>query len=152
MRAVQAARKTECATASADQVSHQRQFLASLSRDYPRQVFEVLRHRELIKGSVYLLKTRCGNASCHCAKSPDSRHVATVLSWSEGGKTRIRSLAAGDRARIRRLTGNYRRLRQSRMALVQLHRRVLEAIDRLEHALLLPPPPPASDKQRQNRR
>lgn len=74
-------------------------------------------------------------------------HSATVLSWSHCGKTRIRSLAAGDRARIRRLTENYRRLRQARVALAKLHRRILETIDRLEHALLLPPPAPAKKRK-----
>ena len=60
--------------------------------------------------------------------------------WSQSGKTHIRSLAAGDRARIRRLTENYRRLRQARAALIKIHKQALEAIDRLAQALLLPPP------------
>ena len=70
-----------------------------------------------------------------------------MLSWSQSGQTRIRSLAAGDRARIRRLTENYRRLRPARAALIQLHRQALGAIDRLAQALLLPPP--VAGKKRQ---
>jgi hypothetical protein len=128
------------------QASLQRQILDQLAKDYLHQVRDILQPRDLVKGSVYLLKTRCGNASCHCAK-PDGRlHSATVLSWSQSGKTRIRSLAAGDRARIRRLTENYRRLRQARAALVKLHKQALEAIDRLAQALLVPPP--AAGKER----
>ena len=131
-----------------DQASRQRQLLVTLAADYQRHLQEVLRGRELVKGSVYELKTRCGNPTCHCAKPRGARHSATVLSWSEGGKTRIRSLPAGDRARLRRLTESYRRLRQARAGLTKLHRQILAAINRLEKALLLPPPAPASRRPR----
>ena len=80
--------------ASAGLASRQRQILDDLGKEYQRQLSAVLRHRELIKGSVYGLKTRCGNPTCHCAKPEGGLHAATVLSWSEAGKTRIRSLAA----------------------------------------------------------
>ena len=129
------------------QASRQRQILDQLAEDYQRQVRDVLQHRELVKGSVYLLKTRCGNASCHCARPQGTLHSATVLSWSQCGKTRLRSLAAGDRARIRRLTEDYRRLRRARAALIQIHRQILEGVDRLEQALLLPPPAPAQKRK-----
>ena len=66
--------------------------------------------------------------------------------WSQSGKTHTRSLPAGDRARIRRLTENYRRLRQARATLIKLHKQALEAVDRLAQALLLPPP--AAGKER----
>jgi hypothetical protein len=127
---------------STDAASRQRQILDRLSAEYSRHVHELLRHRELIKGSVYEIQTRCGNPSCHCAKPRGVRHAAIVLSWSEAGKTRIRSLPKADRARIRSLTENYRHLRQSRAHLVKLHQQVLVAIDGLEQSLRLPPPSP----------
>jgi len=83
---------------SADAASRQRQILDRLSADYSRHVHELLRHRELIKGSVYEIQTRCGNPSCHCAKPRGVRHAAPVLCWSEAGKTRLRSLPQADRA------------------------------------------------------
>jgi hypothetical protein len=146
MRAQKLAQSQQHATILPDQASHQRQILDRLTKDYLHQVRDILQQRELVKGSVYLLKTRCGNASCHCAKPDGPLHSATVLSWSQSGKTRIRSLAAGDRARIRRLTENYRRLRQARAALIKFHRQALEAIDQLAQALLVPPP--GSGKER----
>lgn len=82
-------------------------------------------------------------AATHPAIAPSPRgvrHSATVLSWSESGKTRIRSLPMANRPRMRRLTENYRHLRQSRADLVKLHQQVLAAVDRLEQALRLPPP------------
>lgn len=131
------------ASAAADGASRQRQILDRLSAEYAQRVQELLRYRELVKGSVYQIQTRCGNPSCHCAKPRGARHAATVLSWSEAGKTRIRSIPQADRAHLRGLTENYRRLRQARAHLVKLHQQVLEAIDRLEQALRLPPPSPS---------
>ena len=127
----------------ASEASRQRQILDNLAKDYNRLLHDVLRHRELMKGSVYEMKTRCGDPACHFARAAEKRHSATVLSWSEHSKTCIRSLAAGDQARIRSLTENHRSLRQSRLALTKLHRDILAAMDRLEQAMLVPPPPPA---------
>ena len=129
--------------AAADGASRQRQILDRLSAEYAQRVHELLRYHELVKGSVYEIQTRCGNPSCHCAKPRGVRHAATVLSWSEAGKTRIRSVPQADRTRLRSLTENYRGLRQARAHLVKLHQQVLEAIDRLEEALRLPPPSPS---------
>src|SRR5712692_2319932 len=146
MRSAQPTPTQQNVGASPGQASRQRQILDQLAKDYQRQMRDVLQPRELVKGSVYLLKTRCGNASCHCARQ-GTRHSAMVLSWSQSGKTRLRSLAAGDCARVRRLTENYRRLRHARAALIQIHRQILEAVDRLEQALLLPPPAPAQKRK-----
>jgi hypothetical protein len=70
-----------------------------------------------------------------------------VLSWSEHGKTRLRTLPPGERARYQQLTENYRRFRQGRAALVKLQRRMLATIDQLEKTLRLPPPKPAARRR-----
>jgi hypothetical protein len=71
-----------------------------------------------------------------------------VLSWSDHGKTRLRTLPAGQRARFQQLTENYRRFRQARATLVKLQRRMLATIDRLEETLRLPPPQPAARRRK----
>ena len=143
MRSSSNSNRRERATVAADHASHQRQILDRLSAEYAQRVHELLRYRELVKGSVYQIQTRCGNPSCHCAKPRGARHAATVLSWSEAGKTRIRSIAQADQTRLRGLTENYRRLRQARASLVKLHQQVLHAVDCLERVLRLPPPSPS---------
>lgn len=135
-------------TASIQRASRLRQTLKTLRADYHRRLQEILPLRQLLKGSVYQLQTRCGKPSCHCASPEGSLHSATVLSWSERGKTRLRTLPAGERARLRQLTQNYRRFRQARAALVKLHRRMLMTVDRLERTLRLPPPKAAARKPR----
>jgi hypothetical protein len=127
--------------------SRLRQTLKTLLADYHRRLGELLPLRQLLKGSVYELRTRCGKASCHCASPEGPLHSATVLSWSERGKTRLRTLPPGERARLRRLTENYRRFRQARAALVKLHRRMLATLDRLEQALRLAPPKRAARRR-----
>jgi len=132
----------------ADRASRLRLALKSLLAEHQRQLDEMLPLRQLVKGSVYELKTRCGKPSCHCASEEGPLHSSTVLSWSEHGKTRLRTLPPGERARCQQLTEDYRRFRQARAALVKLQRRMLATIDRLEKTLRLPPPKPAARRRK----
>lgn len=131
-----------------DRASRLRQALKTLLHDYQRQLEVLLPLRQLIKGSVYDLHTRCGKPSCHCATREGPLHTSAVISWSEHGKTRLRTLPPDERARLRRLTEDYRHFRNARAALVKLHRRMLDHIDRLEKALRLPPPQPAARRRK----
>ena len=130
------------------QASRQRALLAKLGRQYHHLLQGLLSTRQLLKGSVYELKTRCGKPSCHCATPQGPLHSTHVLSWSQAGKTRLRPLSASDLPRWRQLTEAYRRFRQARARLVKLHQQILLALDGLEQALRLPPPPPASRKRK----
>ena len=132
---------------AAERASRLRQTLRSLLADYQQRLEDLLPLRQLLKGSVYDLKTRCGKPSCHCASPQGPLHSSAVLSWSEHGKTRLRTLPAGDSSHLRHLAENYRRFRQDRAALVKLHHRILVAIDRLEGSLLLPPLKPAAKRR-----
>jgi hypothetical protein len=116
--------------------------------DYQRHIHTLLPLRQLVKGSVYDLRTRCGKSSCHCASDQGPLHTATVISWSERGRTRLRTLPPGELARFRQLAENYRLFRQARAALVKLHQRIVAHVDRLETALELPPPKPASRRRK----
>ena len=134
--------------ARTDRASRLRLALRSLLAEHQRQLDEMLPLRQLVKGSVYQPQTRCGKPSCHCASDQGPLHSSTVLSWSEHGKTRLRTLPPGERARCQQLTDDYRRFRQARAALVKLQRRMLASIDRLEKTLRLPPPRPATRKRK----
>ena len=134
--------------ASADRASRLRQALKGLLDDYQRQIHTLLPLRPLIKGSVYDLHTRCGKPSCHCASHQGPLHTSAVISWSEHGKTRLRTLPPGELSHFRQSAENYRRFRQARAVLVKLHQRIVAHIDRLEIALELPPPKPASRRRK----
>jgi hypothetical protein len=135
--------------ATAQRASRQRQLLDQLDRQHRQLVASLLEIRELLKGSVYELKTRCGKPSCHCAALDGARHTSPALSWSDQGKTQLRNLPAKEVERTRRLTENYRQFRQTRAALVKLHRRILTSVDRLEKVLRRPPPRPISKRGKQ---
>jgi hypothetical protein len=134
--------------ARADRASRLRQTLRTLLADYRRCLEDLLPLRQLLKGSVYELRTRCGKPGCHCARPEGPLHTSIVLSWSERGRTRLRPLPPGERARLRHLTENYRRFRQARAALVKLHRRMLATLDRLDQVLRLPPPKAPAKRRR----
>lgn len=133
---------------SIDRASRLRKALNSLLDDYRRQIDTVLPLRQLVKGSVYDLHTRCGKPSCHCASDEGPLHTSSVISWSEHGKTRLRTLPPGELAHFRSWTENYRRFRRARAALVKLHQKIVAHIDRLESALHLPPPKPAARRRK----
>lgn len=133
---------------TANRASRLRQTLNTLLADYQRQLQALLPLRQLVKGSVYDLQTRCGKPTCHCASDQGPLHSAAVISWSHQGKSRLRSLPAGELAHFRQLAENYRRFRQARAALGKLHQRILTHIDRLETALTLPPPKPAARRRK----
>src|SRR5438552_18147504 len=122
------------AAAPAARASRLRRDLQDLLAEYGHSLRDIRRPRQLLRGLVYELQTRCGTASCHCASPQGPLHTATVLSWSERGRSRLRSLPAHDRVRVRRLAEQYRRFRRARAAMVKLHRRILLQIDRLEKA------------------
>ena len=58
----------------------------------------------LLRGSLIVLRRRCGKPTCHCAKGPP--HSTPALSFSQQGKTRILTLRPrqlpGVRAALRR--------------------------------------------------
>jgi uncharacterized protein DUF6788 len=134
--------------ASSDRASRLRQALKTLFDDYQRQLEQLLPLRQLVKGSVYDLQTRCGKPSCHCAAKEGPLHTSAVISWSHQGKTRLRTLPPAATSRFRRLSENYRRFRQARATLVKLHQRIVAHIDRLQAAVQLPPPQPASRRRK----
>jgi len=112
------------------QLSRTRQALVQL-RDELGQLLEVFLARDpLVKGSVYELRRKCGKPTCACARG--ALHGTVVLSWSEGGHTRLRSLPPGCRGDLRGAARRYRRFRQARARLVKLHAEMLALIDALE--------------------
>ena len=131
-----------------DAATRQRQVLRDLAAEHGRQMRQILQVGELVKGSVYQIQTRCGNPGCQCAKPRSRLHPATVLSWSDAGRNRVRSLSVEQRAPFRRLAEQYRRLRQARAAMVRLQQQMLHDVDLLEQALRLPPPPPTARRPR----
>ena len=65
----------------------------------------------LVRGSVVTHRRRCGKPNCRCADG-QVLHESTVLSYSEGGRSRLLTLPADQVAAVRAATERYRVRRQ----------------------------------------
>jgi hypothetical protein len=65
----------------------------------------------LVRGSVVTHRRRCGKPNCRCADG-EALHESTVLSYSEGGRSRLLTLPADQVAAVRAATERYRERRQ----------------------------------------
>lgn len=82
----------------------------------------------LLDGYLYCAKIRCGKRSCRCMTS-SAYHETWCISYTEGGKSRTRTIPLESLAVVRRMTGRYRRLRVARSSLVKLSQSVLDLVD-----------------------
>jgi hypothetical protein len=95
-------------------------------------LFEMLRARAFLRGSVYELATRCGKPTCVCQRG--QLHRRWVHSESRAGRTRLRVVPAATLARWRTWAENYRAFRRRRAEWVKITRRILDDLDTLERA------------------
>lgn len=64
-----------------------------------------------MRGSVVTHRRRCGKPNCRCADG-EALHETTVLSYAEGGRSRLLRLPADQVAAVRAATERYRERRQ----------------------------------------
>ena len=102
----------------------------------------------LIQGSFVTLGRRCGKPNCRCVAG--DKHLSKYVSRSEGGKTRISYVSAGDEVDVAQKTERYRKLREARAELLKLAAQTSELADELAETLAEPYPPP--DRTRSRRR
>lgn len=96
-------------------------------------LIEVFTAREpLLRGTLYEMKTKCGKPTCRCAEGEP--HKAMVLSWSEEGKKRLKTISGEKLLEVRTLTRRYQRFRKARARLVKIHKQMLGLVDKLEGA------------------
>ncbi len=64
----------------------------------------------VVRGSVVVHRRRCGKANCRCADGVEL-HESTVLSYSEGGRTKFVMLPAAEVVAVRAAAERYRAAR-----------------------------------------
>jgi len=102
----------------------------SLHRSLRPLLFEMLRRKVFLRGSVYELHTRCGKPNCVCTRG--KLHRRWVFSESREGRKRLRVVPRGEEERWRRWGGSYQDFRRRRAEFVKTTRRILEDLDRIE--------------------
>jgi hypothetical protein len=120
------------------QDNKQRQQKLSRLRQELREVLEglqktletVLARGPLIKGSVYQIARRCGTPHCRCTRGQLHRNF--VLTWSEQGRHRMRSLPPERVAETRQKSKEYARFRRARTELSVLYNRILALVDQIQ--------------------
>ena len=60
----------------------------------------------VVRGSVVVHRRKCGKPNCRCADGT-ALHESTVLSYSQGGKTRFVMLPAAEVSAVRAATARY---------------------------------------------
>lgn len=81
----------------------------------------------MLRGSLIVLRRKCGKASCRCAEG--TPHESAALSYSVGGTTQILTLRPEDLREVRTALSRYRR------SLLALDRQALAGIAMLRRRL-----------------
>ena len=123
------------ATTSALRRQLWRQFRASA-----RLLRQMTGQAELIPGSFYLLRRKCGKASCRCARG--HLHPTWVLTRSESGQHKLYPVPPAERARVRKLATAWKRAHKARAKLLKLNAQLLALADEIVHKQQVDWPPP----------
>ena len=96
-----------------------------------QDVLEVVFGRSaLVKGNVYELSRKCGKANCACTRG--QLHQSMVLTWSEGGRSRLLSIPLERVEEVKKKSEEYLRFRRVRARVGEIHREILAVMDRIE--------------------
>lgn len=84
----------------------------------------------LLPGSLYTLRRKCGKSNCRCVGG--KLHESTVLSYRGQGRPQNVSPHPEQIESLRKMTNDYRQVRQARAKLVRWQRHLLALVDELE--------------------
>ena len=113
-----------------ESLSRLRQELQKLLAELERSLDAVFGRTPLVKGNVYEIARKCGKPSCACAGG--QLHKSMVLSWSDQGKTRLKSVPAQRLDELRHKSEAYQRFRRARSQVALISKQMLTVIDRIE--------------------
>ena len=89
----------------------------------------------MVQGSFFLQERKCGKANCRCAQG--QLHGSWVISRSVEGKGRTFIVPPHERARLRKLTTEYRRYQRARAVLVKRCQQLLGLVDQIAEKRLI---------------
>jgi Family of unknown function (DUF6788) len=99
-----------------------------------QQLHEVLNvalaRTPLVKGNVYEIARRCSTPNCSCMRGRLHRNM--VLTWSEQGRSHMRSIPPAQLAELRKKSTEYLRFRRARAEVSVLHKKILKVLDQIQ--------------------
>ena len=93
----------------------------------------------LTPGSFYLLRRKCGKASCRCTRG--QLHAVWVLTRSESGQHKLYSVPPDQRAQVRQRAAAWRRYQRARARLLPQITALLALADQLAESQRVDWPP-----------
>jgi hypothetical protein len=111
-------------------LSRLRQTLRRLLQDLAHSLKVAFGRSPLVKGNVYEMARKCGKPNCVCTRG--GLHRSMVLSWSEGGKTRLLSIPPERLGELQEKSQEYLRFRRARARVSEICREILAVLDQME--------------------
>jgi hypothetical protein len=111
-------------------LSRLRQVLRRLQQDLEHSLEVAFERSPLVKGNVYEMARKCGKPNCVCTRG--ELHRSMVLSWSEGGKTRLFSIPPERLGELRGKSEEYLRYRRARARVTEICREIVAVLDQME--------------------
>lgn len=124
-------------------LSRKRQGIWGAYRALGRTLRTLARLEPMVRGSLYLLRRKCGKPNCRCVRG--ELHASWVLSRSESGRNRLYAVAQDQRGRLRPLSREYRRWQLARARWVKQSAAIVLLIDQLAEERMQSWPPPRAD-------
>jgi hypothetical protein len=111
-------------------LSRLRQTLRRLLQDLEHCLEVAFGRSPLVKGNVYEMARKCGKPNCVCTRG--GLHRSMVLSWSEGGKSRLFSIPPDRLGELKEKSQAYLRFRRARARVTEICREILAVLDQME--------------------
>jgi len=110
--------------------SRLRQTLRNLIREMEVSLEVAFNRSPLVKGNVYELARKCGKPNCICTRG--QLHRSMVLTWSEGGKSRLFSIPPERVGELKEKSEEYLRVRRARARVTEICKEILAVLDQME--------------------
>ena len=113
-----------------NQLSRLRQTLRELLDDLQESLEVAFGRAPMIKCNVYELARRCGKPSCACARGV--LHRSMVLTWSQGGRSKLFSIPSERLSELQAKSAEYLEFRRARARVTPICKKILSVMDRME--------------------
>jgi len=106
------------------------QNLRRLLQDLEHSLEVAFERSPLVKGNVHEIACKCGKLKCVCTRG--ELHRSMVLTWSEEGKTRLRSIPRERVVELKGKSEEYLCFRRARARVSEICREILAILDQIE--------------------
>ncbi len=111
-------------------LSRLRQMLRRLLQNLEGSLEVAFGRSALVKGNVYAMARKCGKDNCVCTRG--QLHRSMVLSWSEGGRSRLFSIPPERLRELQEKSAQYLRFRRARARVTEICRDIVAVLDQME--------------------